>query len=243
MTIIEGEFVQHKPSWNYKDFRSEFVRKKRQTSYQRVHEGAECERERKAVALAAECPPTADGVPHWADYQIAPGIMNTVHTWQAERYQDPNSPETKIRFTQSALDQVRNIYSGVEPFAIENVEYEALTWTASRGRTYLTPQEHRVLQLSKRYMGECDRFEFKARNPGFEPSYHDNGELVVSIMYRWISRTTGFSVKYIEAALVACENVYRMCDVLGMESAPSVRVPIAPVKRTEIVAEEKQQAA
>lgn len=222
MAVIEADFTPKQRTFDYAAFRAEFIRRKRMTSYQRANEDGERAR---AETRASVPPPTAEGVPFWAEYQIEPGIMNTVHIWQAERYCDPDTGI--VRYTNGVLEQVRNIYSAVEADAINCIEHQALVWKLARGRTTLTPQEHRIHALSVRYLRECDTFVFQAKNRGFEPCYYPNGELVEKIMHGWIGKVTGFTPSYIEELLIIVENVYALRAVLGMDEAPEVRVQVA----------------
>ena len=189
------------------------------SSYQRVKEDADRAHEQ---ALADAAALEEGEKPFWATVQEAPGIANIIHQWQAERFIDPDTGSP--RYTQGILETVR--HPVVEPHAIAAIEHLAKLWQVERGRTFLTPDEFKVLNLSKRYLNNCDRHEFRAKNSGFEPAYRKDGSLVEKIMHRWISRATGFSVGYVETLLISCENVYSMRAAIGLEGAPDVKLAV-----------------
>jgi hypothetical protein len=219
MTVIQADFAPPKKTFDYASFRAEFVRRKRLTRYQRVIEDAD---KAHAEALVDNAAREDGGRPHWASVQEAPGIASIIHEWQAERFEDPNNG--RIRYTQGVLETVR--HPVVEPHALAAIEHLAKLWQVERGRTFLTPDEFRVLNLSKRYLHECDRHEWKAKNSGFEPVYRKDGSLVEKIMFSWVSRMTGFAVSYVETLLISCENVYHMRAAIGMDGLPEVRLVV-----------------
>lgn len=224
MAIIQANFTPAKQrTFDYQAFRAEFVRRKRQTSYQRVHEDAA--KQPKPEPLIS-----AEGKPHWAEFQIEPGIANLIHCWQAERYTDPD--DGLIRYTQGALELVR--HPVVEPFALDVIENEAQLLRATNGRTFLTTEEYRILNLSKRYLAESDAQLFRHKYYGFEPKYRRDGSLIESLMFGWIAKATGYTPAYVEMLLIAAENVYRMRATLGMESAPEVQLAPARTRESSI---------
>jgi hypothetical protein len=239
MSVIQADFAPQR-TFDYKTFRAEFVRRKRQSSYQRVNEnGAKAQ---AAMIAEASTRVNEDGVPNWAEYQDKPGIMNTVHVWKAERFHDPNTMlcdeqgiriETsgRVRYTYGLLEQVKNIYDNIEPDAIACIDSESKTWVSAQGRTYLTSEEFRILNLSKRYLAEGDHFDFKVKYQGMEARYTEGGALVEEFMHRWISRMTGLSEWHIELALAGIDTVYALRAMLGMDTTPEIRV----VPRIDII--------
>jgi hypothetical protein len=220
MTVIQADFAPPQPGFSYQQFRAEFVRRKKQSLYAQIVENAD--------KLPKQLPLwTADGKPYWASVMLDPGISNIIHGWQRERYIDPD--DGQIRYTQSVLDLVR--HPMVEPYALEVIEQQAQLLKATDGRTYLTPDEYKLLNLSKKYLAEADQLDYRHKFYGFEPRYRSDGTLVEQFMYRWISSMTGYSVSYIEGLLITCENVYRMRAVLGYDSEPEVQV--APARQRE----------
>lgn len=236
MAIIEANFAPPKTTFDYPSYRAEFVRRKKLSTYQRIREDAD--RAHEAAQADAAALVNEHGVPHWAEYQDAPGIMNTVHTWKAERFHDPNTmmcnerglrieASGKVRYTDGLLQQVRNIYNGIEPDAVSCIESESQTWMSAEGRTFLTPEEFRIHNLAIRYLAESDTFKFRVKYQGLEANYHTDGSPVEEFMHRWISRMTGLSVTHIETVLITVENIYRLRATIGLDSEPEVKVNIA----------------
>lgn len=235
MAIIEANFAPPKTTFDYPSYRAEFVRRKKLSTYQRIREDADRAHEAaQADAAALE----SNEQPFWSSVQIDPGVMNIIHEWQRERYIDPE--DGQVRYTQSALDLVR--HPVVEPYAIAAIEHKAKLWQVERGRTFLTPEEFRVLNLSKQYLTHCDRHEFRAKNSGFEPIYRKDGSLVEKVIHRWVSHKTGFAISHIETLLIGCENVYSMRAAIGMEGQPDVRLVVPRTRGITAAAGEKRVA-
>jgi hypothetical protein len=235
MTVLEINFQPKsvtKPAFDYPAFRAEYLRRKKMSSFERVKEDADRAHEQALADAAALV--NVDGIPHWAEYQDAPGIMNTVHMWQAERFHDPNTMlcdergirievSGLVRYSNGLLERVKNIYSIIETYAIASIEGQSRIWVDARGRTYLTSEEFKLLNLSKRYMAEGDTFNFRVKYQGMEARYTESGTLVTEFTHRWISRMTGLSEWHIELTLDAIDSVYALRAQLGMDTAPEVR--------------------
>lgn len=166
---------------------------------------------------------TEYGVPHWAHFQYHVGITRLLHTWQSLPYVDTDCDPRKTRYTQGALIETLS-YQDIEPLALDAIDAEALVWQAARGRTWLTPVEHRAVSLEKRYMRECDSFNFKKDNRGFEPSYRDDGRLVEKIMHAWIGKLMNLSPRNVQQVLASAETVYTLRAQLDLDDAPPVRL-------------------
>lgn len=168
---------------------------------------------------------TATGAPFWAEFALVPGIANVAHTWQAERYHDPD--DGSIRYSAGLLETTRNLYSMIEPLALEAIENEATCLLRARGRVSVTPDEWRAHTLSREYLTHCDRARWQARHPGFEPAYRADGGLVEEFLWRWVAQQMfGNSSQVwqvrVEELLIAVENVYALRAALGMEDAPPI---------------------
>jgi hypothetical protein len=219
-TIAPSLFVVPKPqpTFDYAAFRAEFVRLKQQTSYQRANEKAEQAKKERVVE-------SVDGVPVWALYQFALGIAATIHAWQWERYHDPTATAhhvTLIRYTYGLLERVRAYQ--VEPEALASIDAQALVWCASQGRTWLWQDEHRAVNLDRRYMRECDTFKFKAKYPSFEPKYRSDGRMIERIRLAWVARQMELGALQTWMLLSAAETVFKQRAMLDMDAAPEVRL-------------------
>lgn len=216
----------------YAAFRAEFVRLKSMSVYERMAEKDEQTAARRRMEQRAD---VHDGVPVWAWYQRNIGILQTIHVWKAERFQDPDEARkgiTRIRYTGGLLRRVREYQ--IEPAALECIDQEAMIWTSARGRTWLWSDEHRALNLEKRYLRDCGTRAFAARFGAFaqtDLAVSRGGPVRMKVKARWIAQEMGVTPERVEHLLTGVSNVYELRALLDMDDVPEVRIA-APVRAT-----------
>lgn len=227
----------------YAGFRAEFVRLKSMSVYERM---AEKDAAREAERLAEKAAARHEGVPIWAWYQRNVGIYQTIHVWQAERYTDPEPDEWgnhRVRYTPGALVRVKEFK--VEPAAIEALDGEAEVWLAAKGRTWLWSDEHRALQLEKKYLREATDPDKSHRYGKYAQCIErrGGGPVAETLLRGWIAEQMGKTPKIVKWLLLCAENVYALRALLEIDDEPSVRLNSVHVPRLEAVESEAETLA
>jgi hypothetical protein len=227
----------------YAKFRAEYVRLKGMSIYERM---AEKDARRRVEREAERAAARHGNVPIWAWYQRHVGIYQTIHVWKAERYTDPDPDQWgahKIRYTPGALVRVKEY--AVEPAAIEALDAEAEVWLAADGRTWLWSDEHRALQLEKRYLREATDKEKSHKYGRFAQSVErrGGGPVAETLLRGWIAEQMGTTPKMVKWLLLCAENVYALRAALGVDTEPVVRLANARVPRLSAVESEVETLA